>query len=138
MKRSILAVIAALITWVIVVSLIDRVIRVAIPGYTAAEKTLEFTLAMKFARLLMAALTSIAAGAVAQYVSRANRWAAPIAGVIVLAMFLPVHIAIRSRLPLWYHLAFLLTIIPWVMLGAKLAPVSRSANLTAQSPSPVR
>jgi hypothetical protein len=35
-------------------------------------------------------------------------------------MFLPVHIAIWSKFPVWYHLTFLLTIIPAVLVGALL------------------
>jgi hypothetical protein len=138
MKRSIFATILGLVTWAVVVSVIDRVIRLALPGYTAAEKTIEFTLTMKFARLLMAAMASLAAGAVAQYISRANRWVPAIIGFLVLAMFVPAHIVIWTRLPVWYHLTFLLTIVPLVMLGARLIPVASSGNLAAPSPSPAR
>jgi len=35
-------------------------------------------------------------------------------------MFLPMHIAIWSKFPVWYHLTFLLTIIPGVIVGALL------------------
>jgi hypothetical protein len=120
MKRSILTCIAALVTWIVIVSVINRILRVAIPGYTAAEQTLQFTLAMKVARLLMAAVASLGAGVVARWVSRSNRWVPLIVGGIVLAMFLPVHVAIWSKLPVWYHLTFLLTIVPLVVLGAQL------------------
>jgi hypothetical protein len=33
-----------------------------------------------------------------------------------------VHIAIWSKFPAWYHLTFLLTIIPAVLVGALLSP----------------
>src|ERR1700728_2840455 len=36
------------------------------------------------------------------------------------AMFVPLHIAIWSKFPVWYHLTFLLTIIPAVLVGALL------------------
>jgi hypothetical protein len=129
MKRSVFAGILGLVTWVVVVSLIDRVLRLTLTDYTSAEKTLQFTLTMKFARLLMAAAASLAAGAVAQYISRANRWVPYIVGGIVLAMFVPVHFAIWTRLPVWYHMTFLLTIVPMVILGGQLVPKNRSANL---------
>jgi hypothetical protein len=120
MKRSILACLAGLLTWVVVVTVIDRVLRLSLPNYTAAERTLEFTLGMKWARLLMAIATSLAAGAVTAWISRSGRWAPLIVGIVVLATFLPVHIAIWSRFPAWYHLTFLLTIIPAVLAGALL------------------
>jgi hypothetical protein len=122
MKRSIFACLAGLLTWLVVVSVINRVLRLSLPNYTAAEQTLQFTLAMKWARLLMAIVTSLAAGAVTRWISPSRRWAPLIVGGVVLAMFLPVHIAIWSRLPAWYHLTFLLTIIPAVLAGAMLPP----------------
>ena len=120
MKRSILACLAGLLTWMIVVSVINRVLRLSLPDYTAAERTLQFTLGIKWARLLMAIVTSMVAGAVTRWTSPSSRWAPLIVGSVVLAIFLPVHIAIWSRLPAWYHLTFLLTIIPAVFLGALL------------------
>ena len=122
MVRSFLACVAGLVAWLVVVTIIDRVLRVAMPGYTIAEHTLQFTFAMKLARLLMAAITSIAAGAVTRWVAPASRWAPWVVGGVVLAMFLPAHVMIWSRLPVWYHLAFLLTIVPLVVAGARLLP----------------
>jgi hypothetical protein len=120
MKRSILACLAGLLTWMVVVSVIDRLLRLSLPDYTTAEHTLQFTLGMKWARLVMAIVTSMAAGAVTRWISMSSRWAPLIVGSVVLAVFLPAHIAIWSRLPVWYHLTFLLTIIPAVLVGALL------------------
>jgi hypothetical protein len=122
MKRSILACLAGLFTWFVVVIVINSLLRASIPNYTAAEQTLQFTLGMKWARLAMAIVTSLAAGAVTRTVSRSSRWAPLIVGSVVLAMFLPLHIAIWSKFPVWYHLTFLLTIIPAVLVGALLLP----------------
>ena len=122
MKRSILAYLAGLLTWMVVVTLINRGLRLSLPNYTAAEHTLQFTLIMKWARLAMAVITSIAAGAVTRWVAPSSRWTPWILGAIVFAMFLPTHIAIWNRFPVWYHLTFLLTIIPAVLAGALLRP----------------
>jgi len=122
MKRSILACLAGLLTWIVVVTVINRVLRLSVPNYTAAEQTLQFTLGMKWARLLMAIVTSLVAGAVTGWISRSSRWAPLIVGSVVLAMFVPLHIAIWSKFPVWYHLTFLLTIIPAVLVGALLPP----------------
>lgn len=122
MKRSLLACLAGLLTWIIVVSVINRVLRVTLPNYTVAEHTLQFTLGMKWARLIMAIVTSLAAGAVIGWTAPASRWAPWVVGLVVLGLFLPVHVSIWSRLPAWYHLTFLLTIVPAVLVGALLAP----------------
>jgi len=120
MKRSILACLAGLLTWAVVVTVINRVLRLSLSNYTAAEHTLHFTLGMKWARLLMAILTSLVAGAVTRRISPSSRWAPLIVGSVVLAMFVPAHIALWSKFPAWYHLTFLLTIIPAVLVGALL------------------
>jgi drug/metabolite transporter (DMT)-like permease len=122
MKRSILACLAGLLTWAVVVTVINRVLRLSLPNYTSAEHTLQFTLGMKWARLLMAIVTSLVAGAVTHCVSPSSRWAPLIVGSMVLAMFVPAHIALWSKFPVWYHLTFLLTIIPAVLVGALLPP----------------
>ena len=122
MKRSILACLAGLLTWAVVVTVINRVLRLSLPNYTAAEHTLQFTLGMKWARLLMAMVTSVVAGAVTGWISRPSRWAPLIVGSVVFAMFAPWHLANWSRFPAWYHLTFLLTIIPAVIVGALLPP----------------
>ena len=122
MKRSIFACFVGLLTWMVVVTVINRVLRLSLPNYTAAEHTLQFTLEMKVARLAMAIVTTLAAGAVTRWIAPASRWAPWIVGSVVLAMFVPVHISLWSRFPVWYHLTFLLTIIPAVLVGALLAP----------------
>lgn len=118
MKRSLLACLAGLLTWAVVVTAINRVLRLTLPDYTLAERTLQFTLSMKWARLLMAIVTSFTAGAVTRWVAPSSRLPPWILGSVVLAMFLPFHISMWSRFPVWYHLTFLLTIIPAVLAGA--------------------
>ena len=38
----------------------------------------------------------------------------------LLALFIPVHVQIGARLPLWYHLTFLIPLAPLVWAGARL------------------
>ena len=129
MWRTIGSIVAGLVSWAVVVTLLNFGLRAAIPGYHAAEATLQFTLGMKIARLSEAALTSIAAGTLIGWIAPSNRWAPWIAGLIVLAMFLPVHVSLWSKFPVWYHLAFLVPLAPLVAFGASLGrrsgPVER-------------
>ena len=121
MWRTVLSVVLGLVAWAVVVTLLNFGLRAAIPGYHAAETTLQFTLAMKIGRLTEAALTSIAAGAVVSWIDPSKKWAPWVVGGIVLAMFLPVHVGLWSKFPVWYHLAFLLPLAPLVALGGSLA-----------------
>jgi hypothetical protein len=132
MKRAIGAFFAGLLSWAVVVSLIDRGLRLLIPGYAVAEPQLQFTLTMMLARLGMAALTSVIAGAVVGLLSSSARvpW---ILGALILAVFLPEHIHIWHDFPAWYHLTFLLPLVPLVVLGAHLTRHVHGSQYDASS-----
>ncbi len=127
-KRSVLACLAGILTWVVVVSLINRLLRLSLTGYSVAEHTEQYTLGMKWARLLMAFVTSLTAGAVTCRVAPGVRWTPWTVGCIALAIFVPLHISIWSHFPAWYHLTFLLSILPAVLAGARLAGQQRGSN----------
>ena len=114
------AVIGGLVAWLMIVTLLDFGLRTAIPGYHEAEPTFAFTLTMMIGRLAIAVLTSLAAGTVVRAIAPASDLAPWVVGIVLLALFIPVHVQIGARLPLWYHLAFLLTLAPLVWAGARL------------------
>jgi hypothetical protein len=120
MWRTVAAIVAGLVAWAVVVTLLNFGLRATIPGYHAAEATLQFTMAMKIGRLTEAALTSLAAGAVVALIAPTKKWAPWLVGLIVLAMFLPVHVKLWQAFPVWYHLSFLVPLVPLVALGAAL------------------
>jgi len=120
MWRTIASIVAGLAAWAVVVTLLNFGLRAALPGYHAAEATLQFTMAMKIGRLTEAALSSIAAGVVVSLISPSRKWAPWLVGFIILAMFLPVHVSLWSKFPVWYHLAFLVPLAPLVALGGSL------------------
>ena len=92
MWRNVLAVLGGLVAWAVIVTLINFGLRAGLSGYTAAEHTLDFTLAMKIARLTMAAATSLLAGAATRAIAPKSRWAPWIVGGVILVLFLPEHI----------------------------------------------
>src|SRR5438309_10187373 len=103
MWRTIGSIVAGLAVWAVVVTLLNFGLRAAIPGYHAAEATLQFTLAMKIGRLTEAAIASLVAGAVVTLIAPTKKWAPWLVGLIILAMFLPVHIGLWNKFPVWYH-----------------------------------
>ena len=121
MGRIIASIVAGLVGWLVIVTILNFGLRAAIPGYHSAEATLQFTSAMKAGRLTEAALTSLAAGALVGWVAPRTKWAPWVVGCAILAIFLPVHIHLWNRFPAWYHLTFLVPIVPLVVLGASLA-----------------
>ena len=126
MWRMVASIVAGLVAWVVVVTILNFGLRAAIPGYHAAEATLQFTLAMKVGRLIEAAPTSLAAGAVIGWIDPSRRWTPWLVGAIVLAAFLPVHVKLWNSFPAWYHLSFLVPLVPLVVIGAALVRGSGS------------
>jgi hypothetical protein len=135
MWRAIGGIVLGLVTWAVVVTLLNFGLRTAIPGYHAAEATLDFTLAMKIGRLVEAALASVAAGTVTAWMAPEKRWAPWVVGLVMLAAFVPEHIKLWARFPVWYHLTFLLTLAPLVALGGMLARNTKAGGLTAATAS---
>jgi len=120
MKRSIFAVLGGIVVWVLVASLLNRGLRIGLAGYALAEPTMTFTLGMKVARLILGALSSLAAGAVTSLIAPSRTRLPWVLGVIILAVFIPEHIQLWAKFPVWYHFVFLVTLVPLVALGGAL------------------
>jgi hypothetical protein len=117
MWRTILSIVVGLIAWALIVTVLNFALRAAIPGYHAAEPLLAFTLPMKIARLLEAALTSIVTGYIVRAIAPSAKYAPWIVGIVLVVLFLPEHVQIWHKLPVWYHLTFLITLAPLVAAG---------------------
>jgi hypothetical protein len=128
MRRQFLAFVAALVTWILVASLLNRLLRIGLAGYAAAEPAMTFTLSMKWLRLALGALASVSAGYVLARLAPNARRLPLILGGLLLAAFLPVHYNLWNRFPIWYHLIFLLTIVPFVAFGTQLGAGRGSTN----------
>ena len=132
MKRSILAIVAGLVTWIVVASVLNRGLRVLLDGYAAAEPKMTFTLTMMAARLTLAVIASLSAGAVAGAIAPLSKWTPWVFGALVLAAFLPEHVKLWNVFPVWYHLTFLVTLVPLIVLGAQLT--QKRASRVAAGP----
>jgi hypothetical protein len=120
MKKIVLSVLAGLVTWIVVASIGNRLLRAGIAGYTDVEATMAFTRPMLLARLALGAVSSLLAGYVAAWVSgTSNAGAKALAGTL-LALFVPMHIALWAKFPAWYHLVFLASLVLLSAVGARL------------------
>ena len=118
MLRAIGALIASLVLWMVVATVIHRLMCIAWPAYAVATPTVSFTLSMKIARLALSTFCTLLAGATARRISPA-RWVPVAVGCVLIALFLPAHYMLWNRLPVWYHLTFLLSLIPLSMIGSR-------------------
>ncbi len=117
MIRAILAVVAGFVTWFVVATLGNWLIRAFVPGYVAAEPTMTFTLGMMIARLAVGVVSSLAAGYACAVVARAQQGALVACAAVLVLFFLPVHYSLWPKFPVWYHLFFLITLAPLVLCG---------------------
>ena len=125
MLRNVAGIVAGLVAWVLIVTVLNFGLRLGLPGYVEAEPGMDFTLSMKIARLTIAVLTSVAAGALVHVIAPRSQWAPWIVGLVLLALFVPEHFYLWNRFPIWYHLTFLVTLAPLVVLGARLGTFSK-------------
>ena len=130
MLRNIGAILAGLVAWVVIATVLDRGIRLCWPEYDAAVPSIVFTLPMMFARLGEGAITTVAGGIINRLIARGSLWPAAVQGVVILVLFLPTHYKLWHNFPIWYHLTFLGYLIPLTILGAALVP-RRAARVSA-------
>ena len=130
MLRSIGAIVVSLITWFLVATVGNWLLRALIPGYAAVEVAMTFTLSMKLARLVLGLVSSLFAGLIGAAMAKPGSHAPKVVAVLMLALFIPVHYMLWNRFPVWYHLFFLVTLAPAILFGAALLP-KRAAGVTA-------
>ena len=118
--RAILAIIAGFVAWFVVATIGNFAVRLFYPGYVDVEKAMSFSLGMMLARLVVGAVASIAAGVACAAIARSTRWPRYALALLLLALFIPVHVFLRDTFPLWYHIVFLGSLIPLVLLGTRL------------------
>jgi hypothetical protein len=120
MARKALSVIAGLVVWIAVTTVAGVIIRAGWPAYASVADAMTFTLPMMIARLGIGAVATVAAGWLAATISRRSKLATLLPGVVLLAGFIPQHIRLWEKFPVWYHLTFLLSLVPLAFLGGKL------------------
>ena len=128
MLRSVLAVLAAAVAWVVVATLLNLAIRHSWAEYAAVEQSMSFTLPMLLLRLLVGVAASFASGLAGALISKGNRKPIYVFAVLLLALFLPVHYSLWARFPVWYHLFFLASLLVFPVLGAMSRPQAISGS----------
>jgi hypothetical protein len=70
MLRAVAGIVAGLIVWFEVATIVKLAFRALWPGYAEVESAMHFTIAMMFARLLLGALSSLCAGFTAAWITK--------------------------------------------------------------------
>ena len=117
MSKKILGVVAGLVVWMAVVLAVGEVMRRSWPAYASVADAMTFTLPMMIARLSIGALATLAAGLITALIVPQSTTARLMPGVLLLMAFIPQHYMLWDKFPIWYHLTFLLSLVPLTWVG---------------------
>jgi len=126
MSKKIFGVVAGLMAWVSVVVVVGEIMRRSWPAYANVAAAMTFTLPMMVARLSIGALATLAAGFVTAVIVPHSTIARLMPGVLLLVAFIPQHIMLWNTFPIWYHLTFLLSLVPLTYIGGTMWSNSRA------------
>ena len=121
MVKAVVAIIAGLAAWVVVIMVAGVIMRSSWPAYASVADAMTFTLPMMLARLSIGAVATLAGGWVTAAIAPRSILVRVIPGLILLAAFIPQHIMLWNNFPVWYHLTFLLSLVPLTYLGGTIA-----------------
>ena len=125
--RVIAGAIIEFLTWFAVTILAGIVAGIAWPAFADANRAFNatqivlFDQSMLITRLVLAAIASIVAAWIAGLTVRDNRIAPLAGGLALLAFFIPVHLSIWDKFPLWYHATFLTSLPVLAFIGGRFA-----------------
>jgi hypothetical protein len=121
MAWTTLGVVAGLAAWATITSIAGVIMRGAWPEYASVADAMTFTLPMLFARLAIGAFATLIAGLVTAVIARRPLPATLVPGALLLVVFIPVHVGLWDKFPVWYHLTFLASLVPLTYMGGKIA-----------------
>ena len=120
MLKMILGVVAGFFVWSILWVGTDAVLKAVWAGYKENVEAMSFSPAMLIVPLILSAVCSITAGFVAALIAGENSKSPLILGALLLIAGIFAQMGVWDKIPLWYHLAFWILLIPMTVLGGKL------------------
>jgi hypothetical protein len=119
MARNFIGVVTGLVVWLAIAVVAGLIMRATWPAYVSVADAMTFTLPMMIARLAIAASATVSMGFVTACITR-SAVARLIPGFILLIVFVPQHVMLWDKFPIWYHLWFLLSLVPLTYVGKSL------------------
>ena len=120
MLKIILGVVAGFFVWSILWVGTDAVLKAVWTGYKENVEAMSFSPAMLIVPLILSAVCSITAGFVAALIAGENSKSPLILGALLLIAGIFAQMGVWDKIPLWYHLAFWILLIPMTVFGGKL------------------
>ncbi len=116
MGRAIGGVVAGFVVWTVLWLGGNFALMAAIPG-GLNEETGRMSATMSTAALVLSVVCSLAAGLACGAIAKGGK-AALVLGALLLLVGLGVELSAWDRAPVWYHLAFLVLLVPVTVGGA--------------------
>lgn len=133
MGRIILGAIVGFVVWSILWVGSDGVFMAIFPSYKEymegfnnalqTQQTFAVNSVILFLTLIKSFICSVISGLIAAIIARENTKSTIILGILLLAFGIFIQSVYWNYLPLWYHLAFLILLIPMTILGGKLRKI---------------
>jgi len=130
--RTVFGVIAGIVAWLVIVTIIDRPMRYFWPDYAANFSAMTFTLPMMLARLTESTIALVLAAIIAMCVAPASRYVAWAFGIVMFLIFAPYHVlVVWSKFPIWYHAYFLASLLAVPLIVATVLRENTAAQTRA-------
>lgn len=131
MLKIVLGVVAGFVAWSIIWVGSDQALVMASPGWYGAHQDRAYLALVNgesFAadntimatRLMISIVATLMSGFLAASIARENRRAPLILGIILLLVGVAVQLGAWNVMPVWFHVIFLVLLLPMSVLGGKL------------------
>ena len=123
--KTLIGVVSGLVVWTAIVIVAGAIMRPSWPAYASVATAMTFTLPMLVARLSISVLATLAAGFVTAAIAPQPMLVRLLPGILLLIVFIPVHVSLWDKFPVWYHLTFLMSLVPLSYLGGTIGHIGR-------------
>lgn len=120
MLRTILGVIVGFSCWSVLWVGADAILRAVWTSYDESVRAMTFSSSMLVVPLVLSAIVSMVSGFIAALIAGESTKSPLILGILLLVFGIYVQIGVWDKIPLWYHLAFWILLIPMTVLGGRL------------------
>jgi hypothetical protein len=117
MLRKIVSIVAGFILWALLWIVIGAVLRAVFPGNIHEDGSTESTVLLLVFVVLSVVFSILAGAMTVRIAATGSMEQALLLGIVLFAVGLLVEIAYWTVLPIWYHVLFLLLLVPAVLYG---------------------
>ena len=120
MLKKLTGVVVGFLVWSVLWIGSEFVVTAVAPGIAPGEDLSNVTTVYLALKLILSVVFSIASGYLAATVSGENSKSPKVLGIVLLAVGIGVQVSIWTLLPVWYHISFLVLLLPATVFGGRI------------------